>query len=73
MAKSPTKHKALATAADHSSKSPIRSATMTHSDIAGRAYDFYLARGCEHGYELDDWLRAEQELKDASNLTDVRR
>ena len=45
---------------------------MTRSDIAGRAYDFYLARSCEHGCDVDDWLRAEQELKDAATSTDVR-
>ena len=32
-------------------------------DIARRAYDLYLARGGEHGHDLEDWLRAERELK----------
>ena len=35
---------------------------VTRGDIARRAYDLYLARGCEHGHDLDDWLRAEREL-----------
>lgn len=30
--------------------------------IALRAYEFYLARGCEHGMDVDDWLAAENEL-----------
>lgn len=31
--------------------------------IEKRAYELYLARGCEPGKELDDWLAAEAELK----------
>jgi hypothetical protein len=46
---------------------------VAYSDIAGRAYDFYLARGCEHGYDVEDWLRAERELKEAAMSTDARR
>ena len=30
--------------------------------IAMRAYELYLARGGGEGMELEDWLRAEQEL-----------
>jgi hypothetical protein len=30
--------------------------------IEQRAYELYLARGCEPGMELDDWLAAEQEV-----------
>jgi hypothetical protein len=39
---------------------PAREAT------ARRAYELYLARGATPGYELDDWLAAERELKSAS-------
>jgi two-component system, cell cycle response regulator DivK len=38
-------------------------ATMTDRDIARSAYDFYLTRGCEHGHDVDDWQRAERELR----------
>jgi hypothetical protein len=31
--------------------------------IAERAYALYLARGAADGHEVDDWLRAETELK----------
>jgi len=31
--------------------------------IRARAYQLYLARQCEPGLALDDWLRAEQEVK----------
>jgi hypothetical protein len=30
--------------------------------IAKRAYELYLQRGSEPGYELEDWLTAEAEL-----------
>lgn len=32
------------------------------SDIALKAFSFYCERGCQHGSDLDDWLRAEREL-----------
>ena len=36
---------------------------VTEHDIARRAYELYLARGCEHGHDVDDWLQAEHELR----------
>jgi Protein of unknown function (DUF2934) len=36
---------------------------ISRDEIAHRAYEFYLARGSEHGRDLDDWLRAERELQ----------
>jgi CheY-like chemotaxis protein len=33
------------------------------NDIARRAYDLYQARGAEQGRDMDDWLRAERELR----------
>jgi DUF2934 family protein len=43
--------------------------TVTVTDIARRAYELYLRRGCEPGHEVDDWLQAERELKQAEPLT----
>jgi CheY-like chemotaxis protein len=37
--------------------------TMTDRDIARCAYDLYVTRACEHGHDVDDWLRAERELR----------
>jgi len=34
----------------------------TPDQIALRAYEIYLERGCEPGHELEDWTRAEHEL-----------
>jgi hypothetical protein len=60
---------AVATAADRPSKLPNRSAQVTASDIARRAYELYEGRGCEHGRDVGDWLRAERELRGAVSST----
>ena len=36
-------------------------------EIAERAYYLYLERGRHPGGDFDDWLRAEQELREASH------
>jgi len=41
----------------------------TDGDIARRAYELYVQRGGEHGHDVDDWLRAERELRGAQTLT----
>jgi hypothetical protein len=46
--------------------------TVIHdSDVARRAYALFLERGGEHGYDLDDWLQAERELKHVPSLAIV--
>ena len=35
----------------------------TDQDIAARAHERFLARGGEHGHDLEDWLAAEAELR----------
>ena len=35
----------------------------TRDEIAQLAYHTYETRGRENGYDIEDWLRAEQELK----------
>jgi len=36
---------------------------VSAQDIANRAHEIYIARGCAGGFDREDWLRAEQELK----------
>jgi Protein of unknown function (DUF2934) len=36
---------------------------VSADDIARRAYELYLERGCADGLDREDWLRAERELK----------
>ena len=38
-------------------------APLTIEEIRQRAHQIFMARGGTSGTELDDWLRAEQELK----------
>ena len=45
------------------------SAQASEEDIARRAYELYCARGGQHGYDLADWLQAEQELRSGSRTT----
>jgi hypothetical protein len=43
-------------------------ATVDRATIAARAYELYLRRGGEPGHDLDDWLRAESELRRAASV-----
>jgi hypothetical protein len=38
-------------------------APPTQEEIARRSYELYLERGAVDGFALDDWMRAEAELK----------
>jgi hypothetical protein len=51
--------------------SPTAPAPFTEDDIARRAYDLFVERGCEPGRDLDDWLRAESELTASARQIDA--
>lgn len=34
-------------------------------EVARRAYELYLARGGAHGFDMEDWIQAESELRAA--------
>ncbi len=42
---------------------PTASRAPTHEEIERRAYEIYLARGGQHGHDVEDWLQAENELR----------
>ncbi len=42
---------------------------VSESDIARRAFELYCARGCQDGHDVDDWLSAERELREAATST----
>ena len=42
---------------------PAQSPIANGGDIARRAYDLDLARGCDPGHDVEDWLQAERELQ----------
>jgi hypothetical protein len=44
----------------HPPRNPITDA------IAARAFELFLARGAQHGHDLDDWLQAEREFAQAA-------
>ena len=52
------------TADDHSggAAAPVGNG-QTREAIARRAYEIYTARGGTHGYDIEDWLKAERELR----------
>ncbi len=35
---------------------------ITREQIAARAYEHFVGRGCQHGHDVEDWLAAEREL-----------
>jgi hypothetical protein len=61
MAKAMTKPRPVAIA-DDAERTPAPAATLTENEIARRAYERYLARGCENGHDVEDWLEAERDL-----------
>jgi hypothetical protein len=36
--------------------------SIREQEIRNRAYEIYLQRGAQPGYEVEDWLQAEREL-----------
>ncbi|MGH9544720.1 MAG: DUF2934 domain-containing protein [Terriglobales bacterium] len=36
-----------------------------------RAYQLYEARGCEGGHEVEDWLRAEEEITNNKKISTI--
>jgi Protein of unknown function (DUF2934) len=49
---------------------PDPSAEVTADAIRSRAYELYEARGGDPGADLEDWLRAERELRESTDGTD---
>jgi hypothetical protein len=41
----------------------FNAAVPTETVIATRAYELFLRRGAVHGYDREDWLTAERELR----------
>jgi hypothetical protein len=44
-------------------KEPPMIRELTHAEIETRAYYRYVERGCLDGFDVDDWLAAEVELR----------
>jgi len=41
----------------------IGETTLSDTDVARRAFELYSERGGQHGRDVEDWLRAEIELR----------
>jgi hypothetical protein len=46
---------------------PAATAMPKHKDIAKHAYEIYVEKGCQQGQSEQNWLQAEQELKNQEN------
>ena len=46
---------------------PVVAAMLTHEDIARHAHEIYVEKGYRQGQSEQDWLQAEQELKNQWN------
>ncbi len=55
--------KKAGTAAGKKNKDSIRMPRVSVTDVRRRAYEIFLERGGIHGHDIDDWLKAEKELK----------
>ena len=48
-------------------ETPLAQTTYSNEDfyqkVQETAYQLYVARGCAHGYDVEDWLAAEQIVK----------
>jgi hypothetical protein len=51
--------------ADDSVRSTSMGSEPSEEDIRMRAYQKYLERGGTHGYDVTDWVDAEQELRNS--------
>lgn len=49
--------------ANASHPEPVVAAILTHEDIARYAYEIYAETGCRQGQSEQNWLQAEQELR----------
>ena len=44
-------------------RSNVTEIGVSHEQIALLAHEYWIKRGFAHGYDADDWFRAEQELR----------
>jgi hypothetical protein len=42
---------------------------ILRGEVERRAYQLFIARGCQHGRDIEDWLTAERELLMPRDLT----
>ncbi len=54
-------------------KKPSKTSSQPPTDeqIKQRAYELFLTRGATHGHDVEDWLRAQAELREAADATNA--
>lgn len=52
---------------DGKSDQTVTAYEPTFEEISGRAYEAYVQRGRIDGFDLEDWLQAEKELRENGN------
>ncbi len=50
-------------ASKNGSKTGVLSQENEQTKIAAQAYQFFVDRGCQDGFDAEDWLRAEAVIK----------
>ena len=68
--RTPRTDSSLVTPINRKPNSELKRANGNVEDaIRVRAYEFFLQRGCEHGRDQEDWVRAEAEVLERSHRT----
>jgi len=60
------KKKYRATEAIQSDGAQVTPHLPAHDEIKHRAYEIYLSQGATDGHDLENWLQAERDLREAS-------
>jgi len=61
-----SKESGVATARQPRTVTTFKRSQPTNEQIAARAYEIFLRRGGSDGSDLEDWLQAERELRQAN-------
>lgn len=61
--KAPVKKAAILTMTNNGSPSLPSAKHASHEEVARLAHRLWAERGCQHGHDVEDWFRAEQELR----------
>jgi len=70
--KNPTTRKSSRRAAvrvDSAANKPAGQVALSNEDVARRAYEIWLSKGCEQGHDLDHWIEAERQLRQQASKT----
>ena len=61
--KAPAKKASILTMEPNGSRSSSASRPVAHDEVAQLAHRYWAERGRQHGHDVEDWFRAEQELR----------